>query len=199
MNIRIYRYLSKTKAEGPGIRACIWVQGCSRHCHGCMAPQTWDYNEGYIEDTATIIKKIINTSGLEGVTFVGGEPFDQAQALYEIAREVKKSGLTVITFTGYLKEEIESMENEYCKKLMNISDILIDGPFVESKKDFSRPWVGSLNQRYFFMTEKYKNLDLSKYKNKIEVRLENDGTVQLNGMGHFDHIVSLLKKKGGQI
>lgn len=193
MKIKIYRYLKKTRVEGPGIRTCIWVQGCSKHCKGCMMSETWDYDSGYIEYTSDIICKIKNTKGIEGVTFVGGEPFDQAKALYEIGKEVKKLNLTVVTFTGYLKEQIDLMNDKYCNKLRDISDILIDGPFIESKKDFSRPWIGSSNQRYFFMTGKYKSSDIEKYKNKVEVRLNRNGLVQLNGMGDFNRILNLMK------
>ena len=90
MKLRVYNIIKKTHVEGPGTRYCIWVQGCSRHCEGCYAKNTWDKNTGEIMDTKDIIQDIKSQKGIEGVTFLGGEPFEQAGALSSIARNVKK-------------------------------------------------------------------------------------------------------------
>ena len=75
---------------------------------------------------------------------------------------------------------------------MNYIDILIDGEFIEAEKDFSRPWVGSKNQRYHFLTDKYDETIISQYKNKIEVNIQKNGSVFINGMGDFDKVAESL-------
>lgn len=76
MQIQIYRLLEHTKMAGPGWRFCIWVQGCSRHCEGCMSKETWPHDGGIAMDTQTLFNQIVTTSNIEGVTFLGGEPFE---------------------------------------------------------------------------------------------------------------------------
>ena len=71
MKIRIFKIIKKTKVEGPNLRYCIWVQGCSKHCKGCYATNTWDKNSGEIMDTKEIIEDIKNQKEIEGVTFLG--------------------------------------------------------------------------------------------------------------------------------
>lgn len=196
MKIRIFKIIKRTKVEGPNLRYCIWVQGCSKHCEGCYAKNTWDKNSGEIMDTKDIIEDIKNQKGLEGVTFLGGEPFEQARALSSIARAVKKSGLSVVTFTGNLYENLQKSEDKNIQRLLKYTDLLIDGGFEKENFDLSRPWVGSSNQRYIFLTDFYDEKILTQFKNKIEVRIDKKGCVALNGMGDFEKIEKeLLKNK----
>ena len=182
MNARIYKILKHTKVEGPGIRYCIWFQGCSRHCIGCWAKATWDLNGGTLYNTEDIVNDILLQKDIEGVTFLGGEPFEQPTALEYIAKEVKKAGLSVICFTG---NKIEEIEDKY-KNILKYIDLLIDGEYQENKKDFSRPWVGSSNQRYHFLTDRYNKDILKEYKNKIEINIQKNGMIFINGMGDFE-------------
>ena len=108
MKLRVFNILRTTKVEGPGTRYCIWVQGCSRHCKGCQAVHTWSHDEGVIYDTRDIIKDILKYKNeIEGVTFLGGEPFEQAEALGEIAEEVQSAGMSVVCFTGDYIENLK--------------------------------------------------------------------------------------------
>ena len=88
---------------------------------------------------------------IEGVTFLGGEPFEQAEALGVIAEKIKKAGLSVVCFTGCKFEDLKLEAKN--KKLLDNIDLLIDGEYIEELKDFSRPWCGSSNQRYHFLTD----------------------------------------------
>ncbi|MBR6127343.1 radical SAM protein, partial [bacterium] len=124
---------------------------------------------------------------IEGVTFLGGEPFEQAEALGEIAEAVKKEGLGVLCFTGGLLEDLRKEEKN--KKLLDNTDLLIDGAFEIDKVDYSRPWCGSSNQRYHFLTDRYNEEIFTKYKNKVEVNINKNGQVFMNGMGNFDEIL----------
>ena len=124
------------------------------------------------------------------MTFLGGEPFEQAEALGLIAEAVKTIGLGVLCFTGGYLEELQKDEKN--KKLLNNIDLLIDGPFEIDKVDYSRPWCGSSNQRYHFLTSRYNEEIFEKYKNKVEVNISKNGIVFMNGMGNFDEIMQKM-------
>ncbi len=188
MEIRIHKILKQTKVEGPNSRYCIWFQGCSRHCKGCWAQATWAHNGGKVFDTQEIINDILNTPDIEGVTFLGGEPFEQPEALLEIASKIHSAGLSVLCFTGGKIEEIQKTHSEILKHI----DLLIDGEFDENKKDFSRPWVGSSNQQYHFLTDRYNENILTEYQNKVEINIQKNGIIFINGMGDFEKLVKTL-------
>ena len=188
MKTRIYKILKHTKVEGPGIRYCIWFQGCSRHCKDCWAKATWNFNGGKSYNAEEILKDILTTPDIEGVTFLGGEPFEQVEVIKFLAENVQKSGLSVICFTG---NRLEDLNGRYDDILKNI-DILIDGEFIEDEKDFSRPWVGSKNQRYHFLSNRYSEDEIMKYKNKIEVNIQKNGMIFINGMGDFEKFSTKL-------
>ena len=190
MELRVFKILKKTKVEGPGIRYCIWVQGCSRHCKGCQAIHTWPHSGGKLIDVKDIIFDIKQQKDIEGVTFLGGEPFEQAEALGEIAEEVKKLGLSVLCFTGGYIEELR--QNKINEKLLNNVDLLIDGPFMFDRIDYSRPWCGSSNQRYHFLTDIYNEKIFVKYTNKVEVNISKDGFIFMNGMGDFEEVIQKI-------
>lgn len=186
MKVRVHKILKKTKVEGPGVRYCIWFQGCSRHCKGCWAKATWAPDGGKELDAEEILKDILATKGIEGVTFLGGEPFEQPQALEYLAREVKEAGLSVVCFTGGKLEDIKNRE------ILNYIDLLIDGEYKEEEQDFSRPWVGSKNQRYHFLTDRYNEKILTEYHNKIEINIQKNGLIFINGMGDFEKLTNKL-------
>ena len=186
MKLRVYNILKKTKVEGPGLRYCIWTQGCSRHCRGCQAVHTWSHKGGALLETDDIVDDILSQKDIEGVTFLGGEPFEQEEALVSIAKAVQEQGLSVLTFTGNLYEEVKDTE------LVKYTDLLIDGAFEIDKLDYSRPWCGSSNQRYHFLTDRYSEEILEKYKNKVEVNISESGAVFINGMGNFDDILKKI-------
>lgn len=187
MKLRVFNILKNTKVEGPGRRYCIWTQGCSRHCKGCQAVHTWSHSGGKLYDVNELIQDVEAQKGIEGVTFLGGEPFEQAEALGIIAEAVKSKGLSVLCFTGGLIEELRL--NPVNKKLLDNTDLLIDGAFEIDKLDYSRPWCGSSNQRYHFLTDRYNEDIFTKYKNKVEVNISKSGIVFMNGMGDFEDIM----------
>ena len=201
MQLRVFNIIKNTKVEGPGNRYCIWVQGCSRPCKGCQAVHTWAHDKGELYEVEDIIEDIFNAaynshserseeSHIEGVTFLGGEPFEQAEALGIIAERVKEKGLSVLCFTGGKLEELR--ENPVNKKLLDNIDLLIDGEFIEELTDYSRPWCGSSNQRYHFLTDRYNEDIFTKYKNKVEVNISKNGQIFMNGMGNFDEILQKI-------
>jgi len=194
MWLRIHRFLPFTRAEGPGNRSCLWVQGCSIHCPGCAVPWTWDAKAGQAVQVDELAAQILQQPEVEGVTFLGGEPFDQAAALAELGQQIKAAGLSVMTFTGNTLEQLREADRADWQALLNVTDLLVDGPFQVEHLDLSRPWVGSSNQRYYFLSDRYRHLatELDQIPNRLEVRLQPDGQVLINGMATAADLEALL-------
>ncbi len=189
MLLDVYKIIPNTAVEGPENRFCIWVQGCKKHCKGCWAKDTWAFGVGEKYSVESLFKQIFaQIDNIEGVTFLGGEPFEQAKSLSKLAKLIKREGLSVVCFTGYLLEELKDKNDVFVDSLLSNIDLLIDGGFEQDKFDLSRPWVGSSNQRYHFLTDFYTPEIFQKYKNKIEARISKDGRLELNGMGDFNKI-----------
>lgn len=192
VDIRINSYIPITKAEGPNTRFCIWVQGCSLHCKGCANHAMWDKEGGTVYETSEIINLIESYKDkIDGITFLGGEPIEQIEAITEISKAVQEMGMSVLVFTGYKYSELSGMEE--FNELVKYIDILIDGRYEEDKQDFSRPWVGSSNQNYYFFSNRYDESIITSYKNKIEVRIDKDNNISLNGMGNFKELLEIMR------
>lgn len=195
MKLRVHKMISCTEVEGPGQRFCLWVQGCSIRCPGCAVPWTWKKNTGEVWDVEELAQKILATANIQGVTFLGGEPFDQAFALGQLAKKIKPV-MSVMCFTGYLLENLRNLEDPGVLGLLNQVDLLIDGPFQQDYLDLSRPWVGSSNQRYHFLTDHYRHLEnqLDQFHNALEIRIGLDGQVILNGMTTSQELQQIAKE-----
>lgn len=191
MGIRINSYIPITNVEGVGTRFAIWVQGCSIHCKSCANSSMWDKTGGTLYETSEFIN-IINSyrDKIEGITWLGGEPTEQIQAVTEISKAVQEIELSVILFTGYEYSTLKA-DKEF-QKLIKYVDILIDGKYEQDKTDYSRAWVGSSNQNYYFFTDRYNESVITEYKNKIEVRITSDNKVIMTGMGNFKELAKLV-------
>ncbi|KXZ40649.1 anaerobic ribonucleoside-triphosphate reductase activating protein [Alkalithermobacter thermoalcaliphilus JW-YL-7 = DSM 7308] len=136
--------------DGPGLRTVIFTQGCKHKCKGCHNPQTHDFNAGFEVKVDDIINKVKTLKLQRGITLSGGDPFEQAQPLIKICKEAKKLNLDVWAYTGYTFEEIMKNDNpnhkDWIELLKNI-DVLVDGRFIQEKKDISIKFRGSKNQR----------------------------------------------------
>lgn len=149
MKLRIAGTVNDSIVDGPGIRFTIFVQGCPHDCKGCHNPHTHDFEGGTIVDTDELFEKIKSNPLLDGVTFSGGEPFCHAQALSGLGRQIKELGLDIITYTGYTFEQLYEKRQENCwSELLEVTDFLIDGPFILEQKDWEIKFRGSSNQRY---------------------------------------------------
>ncbi|MGM0440656.1 MAG: anaerobic ribonucleoside-triphosphate reductase activating protein [Chlamydiota bacterium] len=149
MQIRIAGIVPESIVDGPGIRFAIFVQGCPHACKGCHNPHTHDFTAGEILDVGDIIEQIKQSPLIEGITLSGGEPFCQPEACLAIARAAKALGKNIVIYSGYTFEKlITSKENSYnILALLKLTDLLIDGPYIEEHKDLSKSFKGSLNQR----------------------------------------------------
>jgi anaerobic ribonucleoside-triphosphate reductase activating protein len=152
--LRVAGIVKDSIVDGPGLRYAIFVQGCYHNCEGCHNPQTHDPKGGFMVDTDDIYNEVISNTTYSGVTFSGGEPFLQADALADLAVNINRAGfheLDIICYTGYTYEYLKKMIDEegiksYMRLLYNI-DYLIDGPFIKDRASLDCKWRGSTNQR----------------------------------------------------
>ncbi len=147
--LRVNAIEQESIVDGPGIRMTVFVQGCPHNCPGCHNPQTHDFHRGHEVTVSSIFNQYAENPLLRGITFSGGEPMCQAQSLAELGKMIKKAGGTVITYTGFLYEDLLKMteENPGIKDLLSVTDWLIDGPYVEELRSMELDYRGSSNQR----------------------------------------------------
>ena len=155
--------------DGEGIRSVIWFQGCSHNCPGCHNPETHDFKAGVEVSLKTMKKQIDELEYQTGVTFSGGDPMMQVEALYELASYVHEKGMNVWVYTGYTFEELMILadKNEMFLKAFEQIDVLVDGKFVMDLKSFDVQFRGSSNQRILDVKkslEKKKAVKIAKYK-----------------------------------
>lgn len=175
-----------TESEGPGRRAALWVQGCAKRCPGCCNPGYLAIVERELVPAIDVLASIADAHarfGLEGVTFLGGEPMLQAQGLAVVAAGCHELGLSVMTFTGYTIAELDSLHLPGATALLAATDVLVDGPYLSDQPEQSRNWVGSLNQRFHYLSARYEpSIETdSRWARSFEVQVGVDGVVRLNG------------------
>jgi anaerobic ribonucleoside-triphosphate reductase activating protein len=122
---------------------------------------------------------------IEGVTLQGGEPFEQAAPLAEVARAVRALGLSVMAFSGYTLEELRAARDPGVAALLGETDLLVDGRFDRERPERERRWVGSSNQRFHFLTDRYRpgieRIRPGEPETTVELRIAGDGRVRANG------------------
>lgn len=146
--IRLAGIAYESLVNGPGMRRVFFAQGCRHNCKGCFNPSTHDFNGGELKDTDDLIGQIKINPLITGITFSGGDPFEQAEEFAYMADKIKKLGLNIWCYTGYTFEHIlYNTQNIHWRSLINNIDVLVDGKFEESKKDSKLRFKGSSNQR----------------------------------------------------
>ena len=134
-------------ANGPGVRVSLFVSGCRNHCPGCFQPQTWDFGYGkpFTSDTEEEIIEALRPSWIQGFSILGGDPMEpeNREALLPLLKRIRSElpEKDIWLYTGYTLEELSDEE------ILNWVDVVVDGPFVEAKKDMSLSFRGSRNQR----------------------------------------------------
>ena len=141
-----------TRALGPGNRYVLWTQGCFHRCPGCISPESRPFIPRLVFSVDDLARDIISREDIDGVTVSGGEAFLQSEALSALFSAVKRErpDLDTIIFTGYTLEELSGEDDE---ALLSLTDVLVDGPFVESLSTGSG-LRGSSNQRVIFLTDR---------------------------------------------
>ena len=141
--------------DGPGYRFVVFTQGCSIRCAGCHNPDTWDFDGGTEMPLDRIIGEMLSNPLTDGLTLSGGEPFDQAADCASLAAVAHDNGFNVWTFTGKTFEEllVEAEVDRDVKRLLEQTDVLVDGRFIITERTLSKKWCGSRNQRVIDMRE----------------------------------------------
>ena len=157
-------------ANGIGVRVSLFVSGCTNRCKGCFNEQTWDFNFGeeYTAETENRIIELLKPDFVTGLTLLGGEPFEPKNQgeLLKLTDRVKKEmpSKTIWCYTGFTYEKHKT-DGEYCRteftdRMLNNIDVLVDGKFVEEKKNIRLKFRGSENQRII-------DLNKTRAENKI--------------------------------
>ena len=141
-------------ANGPGVRVSLFVSGCTHRCPGCFNEVAWDFDYGqpFTQETIDDILQLLKPDYIQGLTLLGGEPFEPQNqgAVVELLRQVKAHypQKSIWAFSGYLFEkDILSGRLGDTAEYLSFLDVLVDGPYVEAKKNLSLRFRGSENQR----------------------------------------------------
>jgi anaerobic ribonucleoside-triphosphate reductase activating protein len=185
--LNVAKIIDVTQAEGPGLRTAIWVQGCLKRCVGCCNGQFLKIQPADVCNSQMIIEQIAQNQqqyGIEGVTFLGGEPFLQAEGLADVAQACHKMGLSVMVFSGYQLEELEDDARfKGASQLLKATDVLVDGEYQQALTENVRNWVGSTNQRFHYFTDFYDvSIETRSLTVTNEWRIDAQGNILGNGL-----------------
>lgn len=151
MKIRIADIKYETMVDGPGFRTSIYCQGCGHHCKNCHNSQTWDFEGGKEYDVEELFD-IVLMEPFSDVTFSGGDPMFQAEAFTQLAKLIKnKTNKTIWCYSGYTFQEIK--ENAKMRQILPFLDVLVDGRYVDEKRNTDLKFRGSENQRILHLKD----------------------------------------------
>ncbi|WP_455716147.1 anaerobic ribonucleoside-triphosphate reductase activating protein [Anaerosporobacter sp.] len=153
-------------ANGEGVRVSLFVSGCTHHCKGCFNHETWDFTFGkkFTVDTEKEILEALDHSFINGLSLLGGEPFERQnqEALLPFLHKVREKfpQKNIWCYTGYVFEDELLSESrarcEYTDEMLSLIDVLVDGEFIEERKDITLAFRGSSNQRIIDVKESLK-------------------------------------------
>ena len=156
--MQVERIIAGVTTLGPGERVCIWVNGCSRRCEGCVSPELQSPKPENECDILRVLEKF-NLGPRDGVTVSGGEPFEQVSALTALVRYLRERGVEdLLVYTGYTLEELERRADGEpdVRYLLDNIGVLIDGPYIREQDDGRGNLAGSKNQRVLYLNESLK-------------------------------------------
>ena len=138
--------VDESVVDGPGLRMAVFAQGCEHGCPGCHNPETWEFDERMVMRVSEVLKRLDAMPHIRGITFTGGEPFEQSQGFAALAKECKARDINVWCYTGYTFGAL--LKTESHRELLEQVDVLVDGRFMEKLKlPMTGPYKGSENQR----------------------------------------------------
>jgi anaerobic ribonucleoside-triphosphate reductase activating protein len=196
--VRVAARVRDTEAEGPGRRWALWVQGCPLRCAGCcnpeMLPERAPGGGDELVPVDALTREALETPGIEGVSFLGGEPFVQAGPLAALAERVRAAGLSVMVFTGFTLAELRQRED--APLLLAATDLLVDGRYDRTQPDAVRRWIGSQNQVLHFLSDRYRPDDPRfRRSNSVEIRIRA-GVLTVNGWPAAAALTSPARRAG---
>ncbi len=174
---RVHAFEARSRANGPGTRAVIWLQGCTLGCQGCFNPATHAVGGESIE-IDELVARIAASAGIEGVTLSGGEPLEQPDAALAILRAARALGLSTLVFSGFTIEEIRA--RPLGPEILAELDVLIDGRYL-ARERLGTGLRGSANQRIQLLTPRYALAEVEATP-VAEIRIDPTGAVILTGV-----------------
>lgn len=155
--LNIAKTLSRSRANGPGVRAVVWVQGCTIGCDGCYSPHSHPHKRVNLVDPEDLAGWICDLEGIEGVTVSGGEPFEQADGVLALVNAVQsiRPELSWFLFTGFTHETLKATEHDAVQTLLECADMLSSGPFLPEQHENGLLWRGSTNQSLVYLSDRY--------------------------------------------
>lgn len=169
-NINVAKIVKDSVANGPGHRISIWLQGCNKRCPGCNNVEMQPHIVKKIFTAEQLIDEIGSLDGIEGITISGGEPLLQYHQLIPFFKKIREIGLSIVSYTGF---EFDEIPLDISKSMKNYIDVLITGPFIQNQIQYKIPMIGSSNQHFYFLTERYSLNDFKEIPN-FEIYIEND-------------------------
>ena len=149
-------------SAAPGVAVSFFTQGCPHRCHGCHNPETWDYEGGkeFTPDVLDEILQALTNNGVErSLCILGGEPLcpENEFLTYLVIRHVKDNlpKTKVYIWTGYIYEDLLH-SSPRVQQILELTDCIIDGPYLEEERDITLPMRGSRNQRIIYLDNNKK-------------------------------------------
>ena len=177
--LRLHASEPVSRANGPGLRAVVWFQGCTLGCPGCFNPGTHDQEVGMETDTAELAAEWLRRQReIDGISISGGEPFQQPEALLDLLTRLDGSGLSRLVFSGYTLKEIEAQPLGLA--ILSHLDVLIAGRYVQSRHD-GQGLLGSSNQRIHLLTPRHTLAEFGTIP-RTEIILHADGSYTFTGI-----------------
>lgn len=179
MKIRLHAFEPFSRANGPGLRAVVWFQGCTLGCPDCFNPATHDPMGGYAYDTAQLAGEILALGNrIEGLSISGGEPLQQSEALLDLLQLLDNSPLGMLLFSGFSLEEIKTLPTG--PSILGRIDVLIAGRYDKDKR-VGKNLLGSSNQQIHLLTDRYGKEELLRVPTR-ELVLHRDGGTTASGL-----------------
>ena len=170
MKVRLAGICPESLVNGEGLRRVFFFQGCKHNCKGCFNQETHTLNGGNIYDINSLVDDILKCTYLDGVTFSGGDPFEQAKSIVPMAKILTENNISIWIYTGYTYEEIIKDNDKL--ELLQLCDVLIDGQFKEDLKDKRLRFRGSTNQRVIDIADSLLTGCIVSYKDYYKDTLE---------------------------
>ena len=175
---RVHAVEPRSRANGPGARFVVWLQGCTLGCPGCFNPGTHDAAGGRAIPVAELAAQLAATPGIEGLSLSGGEPLQQPAAAAALLDAARALGLSTLAFSGYTEAEIRALPGG--PEVLARLDVLIDGRYVAGDR-LATGLRGSANQRIRLLTARYRLEDVEATP-VAEIRIGPTGDVILTGV-----------------
>jgi anaerobic ribonucleoside-triphosphate reductase activating protein len=177
VHVRVHATEARSRANGPGARFVVWMQGCTLGCPGCFNPTTHDAAGGSSVEVSAIAAEM-RASASEGLSLSGGEPLQQAAAAVALLDAARALGMSTLAFSGYTIDEIRGLPHG--AEVLARLDVLIDGRYVSTER-LATGLRGSANQRIQLLTDRYAMSDIEATP-VAEVRISATGEAILTGV-----------------